>query len=209
MRDRPASEDGTLPATSPVSWKPNNPSHPASLFSGWLVLLLVSSVLAGCAGKPTVTSSGQSSQTYSAKPGADHRNYFMIEDEVAAQEMVLYALGLLGTGYRFGGRNPEAGLDCSGMVSYIVEQVSGRNLPHNAAQIARITKPIKVSELRPGDLVFFNTLNRPHSHMGIYMGEGRFVHAPSSRGQIRIERLDNVYFRPRIDGARRLVASST
>lgn len=173
-----------------------------------LIVFMV--VLAGCSSKPATRMapmvSTQSSPTQAA--GQENRGYFLIEDELAAQEMVIYALGLLGTGYRFGGRNPEAGLDCSGMVSYIVEQVSGRSLPHNAAQIARITKPIKVSELRPGDLVFFNTLNRPHSHMGIYMGEGRFVHAPSSRGRIRVERLDNVYFRPRIDGARRLVVTS-
>lgn len=131
--------------------------------------------------------------------------YFSLEDPAHAQELVLYALGLLGTGYAFGGRNPEAGLDCSGMVSYIVEQVSGRSLPHNAAQIAGMTRPIAVSQLRPGDLVFFNTLNRRHSHMGIYMGDGRFIHAPSTRGRVRIERLDNPYFRPRIDGARTLV----
>lgn len=118
----------------------------------------------------------------------------------------MFALGLLGTGYQFGGRNPEAGLDCSGMVSYIVEQITGRRLPHNAAQIADMTRPIRVGELRPGDLVFFNTLNRRHSHMGIYMGDGRFIHAPSSRGRVRVEQLDNPYFRTRIDGARTLVA---
>ncbi|MBW7862657.1 MAG: C40 family peptidase, partial [Rhodocyclaceae bacterium] len=100
-----------------------------------------------------------------------------------------------------------AGLDCSGMVSYIVEQVSGKLLPHNAAQIAAMTRPVGVAELEPGDLVFFNTLNRRHSHMGIYIGRGQFIHAPSSRGSVRLERLDNSYFRPRIDGARRLVAS--
>lgn len=132
--------------------------------------------------------------------------YFLLEDRVAPEQIVLYALGLLGTDYKFGGRNPEAGLDCSGMVSYIVEEVSGQRLPHNAARIAAMTRPIAVSQLQPGDLVFFNTLNRRHSHMGIYMGDGRFVHAPSSRGQIRIGRLDNVYFKPRIDGARSLVA---
>lgn len=120
--------------------------------------------------------------------------------------MVVFALGLLGTGYQFGGRNPEAGLDCSGMVSYIVEQITGRRLPHNAAQIADMTRPIRVGELRPGDLVFFNTLNRRHSHMGIYMGDGRFIHAPSSRGRVRVEQLDNPYFRTRIDGARTLIA---
>lgn len=133
--------------------------------------------------------------------------YFTLEDDAQAREMVLFALGLLDTGYRFGGRNPEAGLDCSGMVAYIVENISGRSLPHNAAQIADRTRPITVAELQPGDLVFFNTLKRRHSHMGVYIGNGRFVHAPSSRGRVRVERLDNRYFATRIDGARTLLAT--
>lgn len=136
------------------------------------------------------------------------RSYFALPDEAHAQEMVFYALGLLDTGYRFGGRNPEAGLDCSGMVAWIVENISGKRLPHNAAQIADRTRPIQLSQLQPGDLVFFNTMKRRHSHMGIYIGDGRFVHAPSTRGSVRVERLDNSYFAPRIDGARTLVASS-
>jgi len=116
----------------------------------------------------------------------------------------MFAYGLIGTGYRFGGQNPEAGLDCSGMVAYIVEQVSGTRLPHNAARIAEQTRPIAMSDLQPGDLVFFNTLKRRHSHMGIYLGDGKFIHAPSSRGAVRIDSLDNSYFAPRIDGARTL-----
>jgi cell wall-associated NlpC family hydrolase len=142
-----------------------------------------------------------------ARPGSTAEiDYFVLQHESHAQEMVLYALGLLDTGYRFGGRNPEAGLDCSGMVSYVVEQVSGQRLPHNAAQIADRTRPIAVDALRPGDLVFFNTMKRRHSHMGIYIGGGKFVHAPSSRGKVRIERLDSRYFAPRLDGARTLLA---
>lgn len=121
-----------------------------------------------------------------------------------AAQIVMYAYGLLGTGYRFGGRNPEAGLDCSGMVSYIVEQVSGKRLPHNAARIAGATRPIDRDELQPGDLVFFNTLNRPHSHMGIYLGEDKFIHAPSSQGEVRVEAMSNRYFSARFDGARTL-----
>lgn len=136
------------------------------------------------------------------------RGYFTVDDPAHTQEMVVFALGLLDTGYRFGGRNPEAGLDCSGMVSYIVEQISGRKLPHNAAQIADRTRPIDIDELAPGDLIFFNTMRRRHSHMGIYIGDGRFVHAPSSRGVVRIERLNNPYFAPRIDGARTLLSSN-
>ncbi|MDO9600416.1 MAG: C40 family peptidase [Azoarcus sp.] len=139
-------------------------------------------------------------------PQASARDYFALDDPTQSQELVMFAFGLLDTGYRFGGRNPEAGLDCSGMVSYIVEQISGRRLPHNAAQIAETTRPIDRSELRPGDLVFFNTQKRRHSHMGIYLGDGRFIHAPSSRGAVRVERLDNTYFAPRIDGMRTLLA---
>ena len=139
--------------------------------------------------------------------GASHARYFSLDDPRVAEEIVVYAYGLLGIGYQFGGRNPEAGLDCSGMVSYIVEEVSGRRLPHNAAQIASQTRAISTAQLQPGDLVFFNTLNRRHSHMGIYLGEGRFIHAPSSRSTVRVDRLDNPYFKPRIDGARTLIAN--
>lgn len=123
-----------------------------------------------------------------------------------AEQIVMFAYGLLGTGYRFGGRNPEAGLDCSGMVSYVVEQVTGIRLPHNAEQIAQQTRAIDSDALKPGDLVFFNTARRPYSHMGIYLGDGKFIHAPSSKGSVRVERMDNRYFAQRFDGARTLLS---
>ncbi len=129
---------------------------------------------------------------------------FRLATPEQANEIVLFALSLMDTGYRFGGKNPEAGLDCSGMVSYIVEQVAGKRLPHNAAQIAAITQPVERSSLRPADLVFFNTSGKTYSHMGIYLGEGRFIHAPSTRGSVRIERLDSSYFAARYTGARSL-----
>ncbi|WP_075148432.1 C40 family peptidase [Thauera chlorobenzoica] len=158
-------------------------------------------LLAGCSSTPVAPRPGTN-----ATAPAGGGTYFALAGEDQAGEMVLFALGLLDTGYRFGGRNPEAGLDCSGMVAYIVENISGQRLPHNAAQIAEHTRPIALQALRPGDLVFFNTLQRRHSHMGIYIGDGRFIHAPSSRGAVRVERLDNRYFAQRIDGARTLVA---
>lgn len=116
--------------------------------------------------------------------------------------MVLYALGLIDTGYRFGGKNPEAGLDCSGMVSYIYEQALGLEVKGSAADIARRGKSVSRSDLRPGDLVFFNTLNRPFSHVGIYLGDERFVHAPSSNGRVRIDRLSDRYYAQRFEAAR-------
>jgi cell wall-associated NlpC family hydrolase len=128
-----------------------------------------------------------------------------LADDTHAQDAVIYALGLIGNHYQFGGRNPDSGLDCSGMVSWIYEQVAGVRLPHNAAQIAKIARPIERSALAPGDLVFFNTNGTPHSHMGIYAGEGRFIHAPSTRGKyVRTDRLDSGWFAARISGLRTL-----
>ncbi len=151
-------------------------------------------LIAGCSMLPSPT------------PGTPSRpSYFTLDDRTQAREIVLFAMGLLDTDYRFGGRNPDAGLDCSGMVSYVVEQVSGRRLPHSASAIADRTRPIKVSQLQPGDLVFFNTMKRRYSHMGIYIGDGKFIHAPSSRGSVRIERMNNPYFSSRLDGARSLL----
>jgi len=119
-------------------------------------------------------------------------------------EVVFYAMGLIDTGYRFGGKNPEAGLDCSGMVSYIYGQAAGLKVQGSAADIARNGRAIERGELRPGDLVFFNTLNRPFSHVGIYIGDARFIHAPSTNGKVRIDRLSDSYFARRFAMARTL-----
>lgn len=117
-------------------------------------------------------------------------------------EVAFYALGLIGTGYRFGGKNPEAGLDCSGMVSYIYGRAAGLKVLGSAADIARRGRPIEQNLLRPGDLVFFNTLKRPFSHVGIYLGEQRFIHAPSSNGRVRIDRLNDRYYAQHFEAAR-------
>lgn len=117
-------------------------------------------------------------------------------------EVVLYALGLIDTGYRFGGKNPEAGLDCSGMVSYIYQQALGLGIKGSAADIARRGKSVNRSELRPGDLVFFNTRNATFSHVGIYIGDERFVHAPATNGRVRIDRLNDRYYAQRYEAAR-------
>jgi cell wall-associated NlpC family hydrolase len=119
-----------------------------------------------------------------------------------AQDVVLYALGLVETGYRFGGKNPDAGLDCSGMVSHVFDKAAGLKLNGSAADIARRGRAIGRNDLQPGDLVFFNTRNRPHSHVGIYIGDGRFVHAPNSQGKVRAESLTSGWFAARFEEAR-------
>ncbi|MFA9440704.1 C40 family peptidase [Uliginosibacterium sp. sgz301328] len=153
--------------------------------------------LAACSTTPTPPTS----------PAPGRAPAFALDSPDVANEIVLYALGLIDTGYKFGGNNPEAGLDCSGMVAYIVERVSGRRLPHNAAQIASITRSIDRQAVQPADLVFFNTTGQPFSHMGIFLGNGRFVHAPSSRGKVRIENMDNRYFATRYTAARSLFSA--
>lgn len=119
-----------------------------------------------------------------------------------ANDVVLFALGLIETGYRFGGKNPEAGLDCSGMVSYVYEKSVDMRLKGSAADLARQGKPVPAEKLKPGDLVFFNTRNRPNSHVGIYIGDGRFVHAPNSRGKVRTESLKKGWFAARFEEGR-------
>ena len=166
-----------------------------------LGVFIALALVAGCSQTPQRPTHPLTSHS----PSSPSRGWFALPSNDHAEEMVMYALGLLDTGYRFGGKNPEAGLDCSGMVSYIVEQVSGKKLPYNAAGIAERTRPITSGAMRPGDLVFFNTLGRSYSHMGIYMGNGKFIHAPNSRGKVRVDRLDNRYFADRFEGARTLL----
>ena len=119
-----------------------------------------------------------------------------------AHDVVMYAMALIDTGYRFGGRNPEAGLDCSGMVSYVFNQAIGRKLTGSAADIARQGRVIPTENLRPGDLVFFNTRNFPHSHVGIYIGDNRFAHAPSTGGKVRLDSLKSGYYMLKFQEAR-------
>jgi cell wall-associated NlpC family hydrolase len=154
--------------------------------------LLVSAMVAlpSCASRPSVEDKPRDWGTAAA-----------VSDK--GTEVALFALGLIDTGYRFGGKNPEAGLDCSGMVAYVYDKALGLKVSGSAASIARLGKPVAASRLKPGDLVFFNTRRRHYSHVGIYIGDGRFVHAPSSSsGRVRTDYLDSGWFARRFEGAR-------
>lgn len=119
-----------------------------------------------------------------------------------SHEIALFALGLIDTGYRFGGKNPDAGLDCSGMVNYVYENAAGLQLSGSAADMAKLGRPVNGEGLRPGDLVFFNTRNKPRSHVGIYIGDGRFIHAPNTNGKVRTDSLVTGWFATRFEEAR-------
>ena len=123
-----------------------------------------------------------------------------------SDDISMYAVSLVGSPYRLGGNSPDSGLDCSGFVDHVFHQVTGIRLPHDSLAISETTQPLDQAALQPGDLVFFNTLNRAFSHVGIYLGDERFVHASSSRtGSVMISRLSDRYWHDRFDGARRVV----
>jgi cell wall-associated NlpC family hydrolase len=117
----------------------------------------------------------------------------------------MYALSLRNTGYTFGGKNPEAGLDCSGMVAYTYQQAIGKRLSGNAAALAKLGREVARHDLRAGDLVFFNTSGRPFSHVGIFIGGDEFIHAPSTRGRVRVDKLSNSYYASRYETARTML----
>lgn len=124
-----------------------------------------------------------------------------------ASDLVVNALGFLGVPYRMGGNSVETGFDCSGFVKAMYEQTVGLILPRKAEQQAAATQKIDRSELQPGDLVFFNTLRRAFSHVGIYIGDGKFIHSPKPGAQVRVENMGISYWSHRFDGARRVTSS--
>ena len=118
--------------------------------------------------------------------------------------LVLNAMGFMGIPYKFGGSTPEAGFDCSGFVQYVVRQAAGLVLPRSSFDQIRLGTSVTRDELQPGDLVFFNTMRATASHVGIYIGENRFIHAPSTGKTVEIVDFNNKYWQARYDGARRL-----
>jgi cell wall-associated NlpC family hydrolase len=121
-----------------------------------------------------------------------------------ASELVLNAMGFLGVPYTFGGNTVETGFDCSGFVQAIYRQTVGLMLPRQAEQQAAATENIDKKDLQPGDLVFFNTMKRAFSHVGIYVGDHRFIHSPKSGAEVRVEDMNLSYWSRRFDGARRV-----
>jgi cell wall-associated NlpC family hydrolase len=156
-----------------------------------VLLLAITLLVAGCGGPAAVRPNPAAGPAPIA--AADARN-----------DVVLYAMGLIGVGYRFGGDNPSSGLDCSGMVDYVFRNSVGVDLPHSASRMAQMGREVAIDDLQPGDLVFFNTTGRRYSHVGIYIGDGRFVHAPSTNGRIKTSSIRSGYYAERLVAARTL-----
>jgi cell wall-associated NlpC family hydrolase len=119
-------------------------------------------------------------------------------------EALLQALLALGLDYRYGGTSPVTGFDCSGLVAHVYLEAWNIRLPRNTSAQSKAGTPVSLAELQAGDLVFYDTLKRPYSHVGIYLGDGKFVHAPKSGAQVRIESLTNAYWAKRFSGARHI-----
>lgn len=137
-------------------------------------------------------------------PASAHATTALQLSEADAAELIMQSLGLLGIEYRFGGSTPAGGLDCSGFVRHVYKEALGLSLPRRAEEMSTVGEPVSRAQLRPGDLVFFNTMQRPSSHVGLYLGEDRFVHAPSTGNVIRVEPLSARYWAQRFEGGRRI-----
>lgn len=121
-----------------------------------------------------------------------------------ASSLVINAMAFLDVPYRYGGNSVETGFDCSGFVRAVYEQSLGKILPRRSDEQAAATETIERSELKPGDLVFFNTMRRAFSHVGIYVGDGKFIHSPRAGAQVRMEDMRVAYWNKRFNGARRV-----
>ena len=123
-----------------------------------------------------------------------------------ASELVMNSMAFLGVPYKRGGTQADTGFDCSGFVRAIYEQTAGLLLPRQASEQAAATQKIDKHDLQPGDLVFFNTMRRAFSHVGIYVGNGKFIHSPKPGAEVRVEDMGISYWAKRFDGARRVSA---
>lgn len=171
----------------------------------WLVVLVVLS-LAACSSAPPqgARAGGAASRGDTAfrtmPPGLPR----FVDHSIGREEISIQAMSLVGIPYRWGGNTPESGFDCSGLVKYVVARAADVNLPRTTADISRRGEAVDPDEIAPGDLIFFNTTGRPHSHVGIYVGKLRFVNAPSTGGTVRLDYLTNPYWAKHFDGIRRV-----
>ncbi len=124
--------------------------------------------------------------------------------QAKTQEVIINALSLTGIKYKYGGNSPETGFDCSGFVRYVFRNAANLTLPPTARAISQIGQTVKKDELQPGDLVFFNTLKSAFSHVGIYIGDNKFIHAPRNGASVRVENMQQSYWQSRFNGAQRL-----
>ncbi|RQR58071.1 peptidoglycan endopeptidase [Burkholderia sp. Bp9126] len=174
----------------------------------WVPVAVVS-LLAACSSVPPQSASRSASGMKITTPRAFSApaNFpKFVDHSVGQEEISIQAMSLVGVPYRWGGNTPTSGFDCSGLVRYVIGRAADVNLPRTTADMSSRGVSIEPDEIAPGDLIFFNTTGRPHSHVGIYVGKLRFVNAPSTGGTVRLDYLTNPYWAKRFDGIRRVAA---
>jgi cell wall-associated NlpC family hydrolase len=175
-----------------------------------LIYIALLGVLAACgSAPPPLERSSKTPRDAAARDddAADPLDAILAADpDPRRNDVITVALSQVGTPYFWGGRSPVIGFDCSGLVTYVFQQAVHLALPRQSYDQARLGQPIALDDRRPADLVFFNTLRREFSHVGIYIGRERFVHAPVTGAFVRIERLGGDYWRARYNGARRVLS---
>jgi len=165
----------------------------------WLIVAILALTLSGCG---TFKSGPTKSFNYGRLPD------FSKEVSAGLEDISIAAIGLVGTPYRWGGNTPAGGFDCSGLIVYVHQNVKRVKLPRTTDLMAKVGRSLEDQPPAPGDLVFFNTTGASHSHVGIYVGKGRFVHAPSTGGTVRLEEIRSPYWAQRYTEARRVVLAS-
>ncbi|WP_321916587.1 NlpC/P60 family protein [Burkholderia cepacia] len=172
----------------------------------WVPVAVVS-LLAACSSVPPQSASrpasGMKITTPRAFPAPANFPKF-VDHSVGQEEISIQAMSLVGVPYRWGGNTPTSGFDCSGLVRYVIGRAADVNLPRTTADMSGRGVSVEPDQIAPGDLIFFNTTGRPHSHVGIYVGKLRFVNAPSTGGTVRLDYLTNPYWAKRFDGIRRV-----
>jgi cell wall-associated NlpC family hydrolase len=177
-------------------------------FTTLLVCILLAGAVHATPAEPTVSSNGVATLFEDNHVLAQIQEVGQTVTDQAS-ELVGHALGFLGVPYRRGGSNADTGFDCSGFVKTMYQQTVGLILPRKAEQQAAATQNIARADLQPGDLVFFNTMRRAFSHVGIYIGDGQFVHSPKPGAEVRIESMSLSYWRRHFDGARRVLTGDS
>ena len=169
-----------------------------------IILAISVVILAGCASSPPKKSASTPRAVVASIQRALVEPRPVETTSARARELALHALSQVGIPYRYGGATPDSGFDCSGLVQYVYSQGAGLTLPRNTQAMSAIGAPVESGELEPADLVFFDTLRRPYSHVGIYLGQYRFIHAPTTGGAVELVDMRDRYWHTRFNGARRL-----
>ena len=180
--------------------------RPTSLLAGPSARrLLVALVAGGLVGLPAARAAAQDREDGALAVAAATVRGAATQALNTAQGLSSFALELIGIRYKWGGNTPSTGLDCSGLVRYVFQKVTGVTLPRTAKEMSRLGEQVSVPELQPGDLVFFDTRRFAFSHVGIYLGDNRFVHAPRRGREVEVATLDSSFWQKRFNGARRMV----